>query len=160
MDQRPHRLAESLQTHRKEGYCARNVPGERPQSRGLPYVDLDELPEQKMGGQLNLHGRIPGRDFIEIAGELAGKPVGVLPVLSRPERLPVLRRECQPVDHPQGENGRFTHPFGLVQTRRSCHSSVRSGPWVNVSYIICEIAAIVRERPDVPGSHSVSITSE
>src|SRR6266513_4457469 len=133
MDQRPHRLAEPLQTHCKEGYCARNVPGERPQSRGFPYVDLDELPEQKMGGQLHLHRRVPGWDLVKIAGELAWKAVGVFPVLAGPERLSILRRKRQAVNHPQREGWRVNHSYGLVQTGGSAHSSFEGGKGTGAS---------------------------
>src|SRR4051812_46183071 len=53
VDQRPDGFPEPLQTHCQEGYCARNVPGECAQRRGLPYIDLNELPKQKMGGQFD-----------------------------------------------------------------------------------------------------------
>src|SRR5437868_11320211 len=101
MDQRPDGLPEPLQTYCKEGYCARNVPGKCPQGRSFPDVDLDELPKQEMRSQLYLHGRIPGRDLVKIPWELPGEAGGVFPVLARPESLPVLRRQGQPVNDPK-----------------------------------------------------------
>ena len=103
----PHRFAKPLETHSQERDSARNVPGECPERRSFPYVDLDELPQQEMAGQLDFHGRVPRRDLVEIAGQLAAPPGGVLPLFTRPQGLPVLRRKRKPVNYPKWEGGGF-----------------------------------------------------
>src|SRR6266568_1209797 len=105
MDQRPDGLTEPLQTYCQKSYCARNVPGEGPQWRGFPYVHLNELPKQEMGCQLDFHGRVPRGDLIKVAGELAQKPVDVLPLLPRPERLSIVGRQTKTVNDPKREGG-------------------------------------------------------
>src|ERR1700674_4830314 len=156
VDQRPDGLPEPVKAHCQQRYCARNVPGESPEGRGLPHVDLDELPEQEIPGQFDLHRRIPGRDLIEIAWKLPQPPHGVLPILPRPQRLPIFGRQRQSVNDPEREVRRLILTGIAGKDRGGAHSS--AGPWVRNSYMVCEIAAMVRDRPEPSGSHSVRMT--
>src|SRR5258706_15440596 len=161
MDQRPDRISKPLQAHCQERYSARNVPGESSQRRGFPDVHLDELPEQEMGGQFDLHCRVPGRDLVEIARKLARRASSVLPLLAGPEGLSVLCRQGEPVNDPKGEVGRLVLP-DIDETGGVTHSSTRAwsdwgpsstvawvtlttahssaGPCVRYSYMVWEIA--------------------